>query len=312
MRPERGDRLGPLPLESRHVPRLWGGETWLADGSSPVAAGPHEGATVAELAEEYGADLVGNTSYARYGPRLALLAKFLTAQDDLSVQVHPDDAYAQAHEAETGHLGKAEAWYILGAQQGAYVLRGFVRDVTAEEVRAAAEDGSLVDLLRRVEVRPGDVIVNPAGMVHAVCGGITLYEIQQSSDLTYRLFDYGRLDSMGARRELHLDKALDVADLSEAPATLPEPPSARPGEWRRLTARPEFVLDALRFRPGTRVTASTDVASCQIITTVTGEARLLGGGEVFTLGVSGTALLPASLGTYELEGEGEVLRAALV
>src|SRR5690606_26930985 len=241
LRSVAGARLrSPLPLASRHVPRLWGGETWLADGSSHVSAGPHEGATVAELAQEYGAGLVGNTSYSRYGPRLALLVKFLAAQDDLSVQVHPDDAYALEHEADSGHIGKAEAWYILAAGRDAHVLRGFVRDVSGGEVRRAAEDGSLVDLLQRVPVRPGDVIVNPAGTVHAVRGGITLYEVQQASDLTYRLFDYDRLDSMGGRRELHLDKALDVADLSAAPAVLPEPPVAKPGEWRRLAARPEF------------------------------------------------------------------------
>src|SRR5690606_33990075 len=155
LRSVAGTRLGPLPLVSRHVPRLWGGETWLADGSSHVSAGPHEGATVAELAQEYGAGLVGNTSYSRYGPRLALLVKFLAARDDLSVQVHPDDAYALEHEADSGHLGKTEAWYILAAGRDAHVLRGFVRDVTGGEVRKAAEDGSLVDLLQRVPVRPG-------------------------------------------------------------------------------------------------------------------------------------------------------------
>src|SRR5690606_20809409 len=146
-----------------------------------------------------------------------------------------------------------------------------------------------------------------------VRGGITLYEVQQASDLTYRLFDYDRLDSMGGRREMHLDKALDVADLSAAPAVLPEPPVAKPGEWRRLAARPEFVLDAALLRAGTRVEAATDPASCEILTVVTGEARLFAGDEdpvVLTSG--GTVLLPASLGAYEIEGEGEVLRAAVV
>lgn len=305
-------RPGALLLEPNHVPRVWGSETWLADGASRVAAGEYQGAAVAELASEFGAALVGNESYARYGPRLALLVKFLNARDDLSVQVHPDDAYALANEADTGHLGKTEAWYILAADQGAYVLRGFVRDVTPEEVRAAAEDGSLPDLLQRVPVSPGDVVVNLAGTVHAVCGGITLYEVQQSSDLTYRLFDYDRLDAEGARRELHLDKALEVADLTEAPSALEPAPAAEAGVWRRLVARPEFVLDAVLLTAGEHVSDATNERSCEIITVVAGEARLLAGdGDALPLSVGGTVLLPANLGSYELEGDGEVLRAAL-
>ncbi len=305
-------RLPVLPLESRHVPRLWGGETWLADGSSRVSMGEYEGATVSELATDYGARLVGNASYARYGARLALLVKFLSAQEDLSVQVHPDDAYALEHESETGHLGKAEAWFILAAERDAHVYRGFARDVTAAEVRAAALDGSLLELLRRIDVRPGDVVVNPAGTVHAVGGGITLYEVQQSSDLTYRLFDYDRLDSMGARRELHIDKALDVADLTAAPAELPAAPAVEPGRWRRLAARPEFVLDAVRSEAGTAVTGETERESCQILTAVAGETVLRAGGETVVLSAGDTCLLPATLGSYEIEGKGEVLRAAVV
>ncbi len=305
-------RPGALLLEPHHVPRVWGSETWLADGASRVAAGEYQGATVSELASEFGAALVGNESYARYGPRLALLVKILNAREDLSVQVHPDDAYALANEADTGHLGKTEAWYILAADRGAHVLRGFVRDVGPAEVLAAAEDGSLPGLLQRVPVVPGDVVVNPAGTVHAVCGGITLYEVQQSSDLTYRMFDYDRLDAEGARRELHLDKALDVADLRAAPATLEPAPVARAGSWRRLVSRPEFVLDAVLLAPDARVSGATDDRSCEILTVVSGEARLSTGGEdALALSVGGTVLLPANLGTYVLEGDGEVLRAAL-
>lgn len=322
----------PLRLAPRLVPRVWGGgrlpalhgvaweapagsdpvgESWLADGASVVAGSPFEGATVAELAERYGRDLLGEASTARYGRRLALLVKLLDAADDLSVQVHPDDEYALTHEAGTGHLGKAEAWYVLRAAPGAAVLRGFARDVTAAEVRAAALDGTLPDLLRRVPVGPGDVVVNPPGTVHAVGAGLLLYEVQQSSDITYRLFDYGRVDAAGRRRELHLDKALEVADLAASPATLEPAPARVPGAWRRLVTRPEFVLDAALLAPGAGVAGETTAASCEVLTVVEGAAELSAGGEALALGTGDTVLLPAALGRYALAGEGEVLRAAV-
>lgn len=323
----------PLPLRPRLVRRVWGGgalrsllgedgvdvdpgagpfgEAWLADGASVVARGPLAGSTVAELAERWGEELVGTLTVARYGRRLALLVKLLDAADDLSVQVHPDDDYALRREAATGHLGKTEAWYVLRAEPRAYVLRGFVRPVTREEVRAAALDGSLPELLQRVAVGPGDVVVNPAGTVHAVGKGLLLYEVQQSSDLTYRLFDYGRRDAAGRPRELHLDKALDVADLSAAPATLPRPPAPGPGRWRRLVARPEFVLDAVLLRPDADAAGATAPESCHLLTVVDGAARLFAGGEQLELTTGATALLPAAMGAYRLSGFGEVLRAAV-
>ncbi len=325
--------LLPLLLRPRFVRRVWGGgalpalmgeealdaaagedpvgEAWLADGASVVALGPLAGATVADLADRHGAELLGTLTVDRYGPRMALLVKLLDAAEDLSVQVHPDDAYALAREADTGHLGKTEAWYVLRAAPGAAVLRGFTRDVSRDEVRAAAEDGTLPALMRRVPVRPGDVVVNPAGTVHAVGAGLLLYEVQQSSDLTYRLFDYGRVDASGRPRELHLDKGLDVAHLSAAPAELPRPPEAEPGRWRRLVARPEFVLDAVLVRPGAGAAGATTPASCHVLTVAEGTARLRAHGQVLELPTGATALLPAALGAYELSGDGEVLRAAV-
>ncbi len=320
----------PLPLEPRFVRRIWGGgalpafhgspdpgggsepvgESWLADGSSVVSAGPLRGAVVADLASRFGADLLGRSTVERYGNRMALLVKLLDAADDLSVQVHPDDTYALENEAATGHLGKTEAWYVLRAAPGAAVLRGFARDVTQAEVRGAAADGTLEGLLRRLPVRAGDVVVNPAGMVHAVGAGILLYEVQQSSDLTYRLYDYGRVGAGGRPRELHIDKALDVADLAAAEPGLPSVPAAGPGEWRRLVDRPEFVLDSVSVDGDHGAYGATRPEACQALTVVAGDVQLLWNGDGLAMARGATVLLPAVFGGYQIRGDGEVLRAA--
>lgn len=139
-----------------------------------------------------------------------LLIKVIDARDFLSVQVHPDDEYARRVEGKPN--GKQEMWYILDAAPGAFLYCGFRKDTDRETVRAAALDGSIESLLNRIEVKPGDLIKIPAGTVHAIGAGIKLLETQQNSDITYRLYDYKRKGADGKERELHLDKALDVAD----------------------------------------------------------------------------------------------------
>lgn len=291
------------------------GESWLAGGASVVQNGAHAGRSVAELAEEMAADLVGGAAYARYGGRMPLLAKLLDAREALSVQVHPDDEYALRHERGSGHLGKSEAWYMLSAEPGAEVLWGFERSMTPAEVRAAVEDGSLPDAMQRVKVTKGSVIVNPPGTVHAVGAGIRLYEIQQESDLTYRLYDYGRVGADGRPRDLHLEESLAVADLSGRPFRT-EPPLPLPGGWERLVARPEFVLDRARLTGAGAASGSTDATSLQLLTLVSGAATLrpAGGAKWGSVDLTqgATVLLPATLpGAYEITGEGELLRSAV-
>lgn len=355
----------PLKLAPRFVPRLWGGdslpafhrlaaasspgspgsvsagptpigESWLLGDENVVSNGPLAGVKVAELAQRYGAELLGTANTDRYGHKLALLAKFLDAEQDLSLQVHPGDAYALANESATGHLGKAEAWYVLAAEPGAVVLWGFAREVTASEVRAAIGNGDLEALLNRLPVAAGDVIVNPAGTVHAVGAGVMLFEIQQSSDLTYRLYDYDRRDAAGRPRELHVDKALAVADLGRsdpsvmlgrtaaaAPNTASGTDKHREGSehsttrWRRLVALPEFVMDVARL-DGQELTASTTARSLELVVHTSGELTLTSGregpdeqSEPVTMGRGDAVLLPANLGSYRLAGSGELIRCAI-
>lgn len=291
------------------------GESWLAGADNVVENGHLAGRSLADLVQEFGAGLVGTVSFQRYGPRMPLLAKLLDAEQELSVQVHPDDSYALAHEAASGHLGKSEAWYVLNAKPGASVLCGFKHNVTPAEVRTAIADGSLLELLNRVPVEAGDVIVNAAGVVHAVGAGVQLFEIQQASDLTYRLYDHGRVGADGQPRELHLERALAVADLRgcENPQVDPVPLG---GGWWRLVARPEFVLDRLTLGCEAGATGSADAASLELLTLTRGQAELVptsSGWQVIELRPGDTVLIPAALPTsYELRGEGELLRSAVV
>ncbi|ADR37619.1 mannose-6-phosphate isomerase, type 1 [Oceanithermus profundus DSM 14977] len=218
-----------IELEPQFKPRVWGGrrlaewfglatdepigEAWMVAGENRIASGPYAGRVLAEVLPELGEAFLGRAVVERHGYRLPLMVKFLDTAQWLSVQVHPDDAYARAHEAESGWLGKAEAWVVLEAEPGAQVIYGVKRPVTRAELRAAALDGSILELLNFVPVQKGDVIYVPPGTIHALGPGLLVYEVSQRSDLTYRLYDYGR------GRELHLEKALDVARLEpmEAP-----------------------------------------------------------------------------------------------
>lgn len=179
-----------------------------------------DGTPLSRLIERYGKALLGTDIKGEF----PLLLKLIDAKMPLSVQVHPDDAYAQKHENK---LGKTEAWVILNAKPGAKLVYGVREGVSREQLGNAALQGrALEDLLRQVEVKRGDVFYIPAGTLHAIGEGILLYEIQQSSDITYRFYDWERRDEHGNKRTLHTCQALDVASLGEAP--IPQPVRACP------------------------------------------------------------------------------------
>lgn len=296
------------------------GESWLLGPDNVVLNGVHAGSTLHGLTEELAAALVGAVAHEHYGPRVPLLLKLLHAREALSVQVHPDDAYALKHEPRSGHLGKSEAWYVLDAEPGASVLWGLQHPLTTAAFREAATAGTLPGLMQRVFVKAGDLVVNPAGTLHAVGAGTFLFEIQQASDLTYRVFDYGRLGADGQPRQLHLEKALAVADLSGAPFS-PPMPTALPDGWERLVTSPEFSLDRRRVTPAAPARGRTDPSSMESLTVVEGRLELAPvgargpGGAAWpplTLGLGATVLLPAMLGCeYSLTGSGTALRGAV-
>lgn len=192
------------------------GESWeisgVQDNISVVADGPLEENTLEELVEIYMGDLVGEKIYEKFGVEFPLLIKFIDARDNLSIQVHPDDATAkERHNA----YGKTEMWYLLDAEPDAGLIMGFKHDTTKEEYLQGLRSNTLPALLNTEKVKKGDCFFIPAGTVHAICKGCFIAEIQQTSDITYRIYDYDRRDKNGNPRELHTDLATDVINYNE-------------------------------------------------------------------------------------------------
>ena len=188
-------------------------ETWECsthpDGHSIVESGPFKGRALIDVLKE-NPDFIGTHPDVENG--LPILVKFIDAKNDLSVQVHPDDEYAAKY--ENGQKGKSEMWYVVEAKENARLIYGFKTDITKEKVKKALEEENLEHYLLTIPVKKGDVFYIPAGQVHAICSGCLIAEVQESSNLTYRLYDYNREDKFGNRRELHIEKALDVMNLN--------------------------------------------------------------------------------------------------
>ena len=190
-------------------------ETWECSthpaGVSVVGNGVFQGKALTEVLKEH-PQMLGR--YANDRGELPILIKLIDAKDNLSIQVHPDDAYASAN--ENGSLGKTEMWYVLDAAPGSEIIYGFARDTSREEVEEAIRNKSLPDLLRRVPIEKNQVYFVQPGTVHGISKGALLAEVQESSDITYRLYDYDRVDKNGNQRPLHIDKALEVMDYSSS------------------------------------------------------------------------------------------------
>ena len=252
------------------------------------------GRTLPELVSEYGEKLIG--SYA--DQPFPLLLKLIDTRDKLSVQVHPNDTYAAAR--EDGKLGKTEAWLMLETPpEGGELIYGVRPGVSLQAMKEACEAGSEVEkLLNRVKVNAGDVCYIPAGCVHAIGEGILLYEIQQSSDLTYRFYDWDRTDENGNRRELHLEKALDVADLRCTPVPLRVEKSFG---VKRVLSEQYFTLDLIRTDT---MEMLPPVHEFGIITVTEGEMELRFAGGSVRMKAGETCLLPHNSPALALVGPG--------
>ncbi len=189
------------------------GESWelshVEGNYSVVANGALEGKSLDELIQTYGAQLTGRKVIEQFGTTFPLLIKFIDARDDLSIQVHPDDALAKKRH---NSFGKTEMWYVIKAEKGAGLYSGFSQQITPEEYVKRVEDNTIMDVLQRYEVAGGDVFFLPAGRVHAIGAGCFIAEIQQTSNITYRIYDYNRKDAAGNGRELHTELAKEAID----------------------------------------------------------------------------------------------------
>ena len=192
------------------------GESWELSGvpgnESIVSNGELAGRTITELIKEYGPEMLGRKVYETYGEKFPLLIKFIDARDDLSIQVHPDDAMAQSVHGQP--FGKTEMWYVVSADKDAHLMSGLSTEITPEEYVSRVENNTITDVLCDYKVAAGDVFFLPAGRIHSIGKGCFIAEIQQTSDLTYRIYDFGRLGLDGKPRELHTELAKDAIDYS--------------------------------------------------------------------------------------------------
>lgn len=206
-----GERIIPFKKLSSTLSNV--GESWEISGvennESVVANGPDKGMTLPEMIGKYKAELVGEDNYAHFGYKFPLLIKFIDAKQDLSIQVHPSDELAKKRH---NSFGKTEMWYVINADKGARLRSGFSEQITPKEYKERVQNNTITDVLAEYEIHPGDVFFLPAGRIHSIGAGAFIAEIQQTSDITYRIYDFNRKDANGKTRELHTELAKDAID----------------------------------------------------------------------------------------------------
>ena len=293
-------RLGLFRLEPQRHERVWGGrrfstngrtvgEVWVVWHDNRVADGPYHGRTLGELTAELGARLTG-----RDGDRFPLLVKLLDTSDWLSVQVHPNDEQAQRLEGD-GFVGKTEAWHVLDAAPDARVIAGLKPGTDHAALTSSLRAGSLLDLVDYSPAAPGDTFFIRAGTVHALGPELLMYEVQQSSDVTYRVWDWDRPAS--DNRPLHVEQTLAVAD----PAARAVRSPLKRANRQELVASPYFVLE--RIAADGDVALDTGRATFHVVTLTQGRATVVAGDERVRLGPLETVLVPAERGAYRLDAE---------
>ena len=303
--------MTPLKLEPFLRTMVWGGEkilrykgldtdlkqigeSWeisaVPGHVGVVTEGPLAGKALDELVREYKGALVGQHVYERTGDLFPLLVKFIDARDDLSIQVHPDDAMAQRCHGEP--FGKTEMWYVVGADPGACLYSGLSQAITPEEYERRVADGTLTEVLARHQVHPGDVFFLPAGRIHAICSGCLIAEIQQTSDLTYRIWDYGRLGLDGKPRQLHTELAKEAIDYRVYPSYRTEYQKVQDEEVL-LVSCPYFTTSLYDLTlPYAKDLSGID--SFLIVMCLSGSGSLEVDGEEVSLQQGETVLIPAS------------------
>lgn len=311
------NRLYPLKFDPIIIPKIWGGsklhkvlgksdveqagESWELSGIegslSVIANGEFKGQTIKHLIETEGKSVLGEKILNRFGAEFPLLIKFIDAADDLSVQVHPDDEMAGK---KHNKFGKTEMWYVVDADNGAVLNCGFNVNTDRNELRKAIDENKLLDILNFVSVNKGDTFFIPAGTVHAIGKGMLIAEIQQTSDVTYRLFDFNRKDADGNYRELHIEDSLDAINYQSANNQKIVP---------SLTAETEVLVSSRYFKTNLINISSTlkrDIGSLDsfvIYICVDGVAEISYNGLLIELKKGEVVLMPAECKQYTLSSD---------
>lgn len=270
-------------------------ETWELschpDGPSTIAGGAYDGMTLADYIGQVGRRVLG--SNCQIFSEFPILIKFIDSRDNLSIQVHPNNVYAM----ETAkQYGKTEMWYILDAKPGAFLYLGFQHEISREEFKRRIEENTLTEVLNAVEVQKGQCCYIPAGTIHAIGKNIVIAEIQQSSNLTYRVYDYGRVGADGKPRQLHIEQALEVTKLT--------PPRMEYNFAGHLVRCPYFTADVLEA-PFSAVSTDESFTSLLVLE---GEGELVNGDERMTVRKGDSVFLPAESGVYAVSGTVRLLR----
>ena len=299
-----GDKIIPFKHLNETLPNV--GESWevsAVEGSeSVVANGADKGYTLPEMVRKYKEELVGEANYARFGNKFPLLIKFIDAKLDLSIQVHPGDELAKKRH---NSFGKNEMWYVIAADKGAKLISGFAEEITPKEYKDRVHNGTFAEVLQTCAIEPGDVFYVPAGRVHGIGAGAFVAEIQQTSDITYRIFDYNRKDKDGKSRELHTSQAMDAINFSDVQDDFRTEYERVQNEPVEMVASPYFTTSVYDMTE--EITCDySELDSFVIFICVEGSCRLTDDNQnEITLRAGETVLLPAAVQEVTIVPEGQ-------
>lgn len=287
------------------------GESWeisdVTESETVVASGALKGKTIRELISLYGAEFVGESVLERFGEEFPLLIKFIDAKTPLSIQVHPSDELARERH---NSFGKNEMWYVMQADEGAELIVGFDKKVSKEIYKKSLEEGTILDVLHSEKVVSGDVFNIPTGRVHAIGAGVLLAEIQQTSDVTYRIYDYKRVDAKtGKERELHTELAIDAIDFS-VEENYKTAYQLTENQSNTLVHTPYFKTNVIALEGSIRKDAS-NIDSFIIYMCVEGVSSFAYENETYELTKGSTILIPAAINYFEISGGGKLLEVTI-
>lgn len=312
----------PMKLIPTAVEAVWGGKRLMNEKWKKHTLGENIAESWELSCHEKGLSVIANGEYssrklegvlqknpqflgtkAREFPFFPILVKLIDSKDNLSIQVHPDDEYALKNE---GEYGKTEMWYIVEAKAGSGVYCGFKEPISKVQLERSLKEGTVTSLLNFIEVKKGDCLFIPSGTVHAICGGILLCEVQQNSSITYRLYDYDRTDASGNKRQLHIDKGVEVADTQKV---------VKPNEFSKKLSDSVTQLASCKYFTTYEIKCeeeySFDVGSESFVslTVVEGSGAIMADGNCISLDLGDTVFLPAGIGKTALYGNLKAISA---